>query len=71
MHRSKISSFDHLVGARRQRLSTKRLTRDEAFLLAVNIAKLQSVPRQILKTSRDAKFSRLGRLSGPAVSACR
>jgi hypothetical protein len=37
----------------------------------VNIAKLQSVPRQILKTSRDAKFSRLGRLSGPAVSACR
>jgi hypothetical protein len=32
-----------------RRLSTKRLTRDEAFLLAVNIAKLPSVPRQILK----------------------
>jgi hypothetical protein len=44
-----ISSFNHLVGARRQRLSTERLTRDEAFLLAVNIAKLPSVPRQILK----------------------
>jgi hypothetical protein len=25
------------------------LTRDEAFLIAVNIAKLPSVPRQILK----------------------
>jgi hypothetical protein len=29
--------------------STKLLTRDEAFLLAVNISKLPSVPRQILK----------------------
>ena len=27
----------------------RRLTRDEAFLLAINIAKLPSVPRQILK----------------------
>jgi hypothetical protein len=27
----------------------RRLTRDEAFLIAVNIAKLPSVPRQILK----------------------
>ena len=32
-----------------RRLSTKRLTRDEALLIAVNIAKLPSVPRQILK----------------------
>jgi hypothetical protein len=32
-----------------RRMSMKRLTRDEAFLLAVNIAKLPSVPRQILK----------------------
>jgi hypothetical protein len=32
-----------------RRMSMKRLSRDEAFLLAVNIAKLPSVPRQILK----------------------
>jgi hypothetical protein len=32
-----------------RRMSTKRLTRDEAFLLAVNFAKLPMVPRQILK----------------------
>ncbi len=32
-----------------RRRSMKRLTRDEAFLIAVNIAKLPSVPRQILK----------------------
>ena len=29
--------------------AAKLLTRDEAFLLAVNIAKLPSMPRQILK----------------------
>ena len=29
--------------------STKRLSRDEAFLVAVNIAKLPRVPRTILK----------------------
>jgi len=29
--------------------SAKLLTRDEAFLLAMNFAKLPSVPRQILK----------------------
>ena len=32
-----------------RQLSTKRLSRDEAFLLAVNVAKLPSVPRQISK----------------------
>jgi hypothetical protein len=32
-----------------RRSSAKLVTRDEAFLLAVNIAKLPSVPRQILK----------------------
>ena len=32
-----------------RRMSMNRLTRDEAFLIAVNIAKLPSVPRQILK----------------------
>jgi hypothetical protein len=35
-------------GPQRQ-MSMKRLSRDEAFLIAVNIAKLPSVPRQILK----------------------
>jgi hypothetical protein len=32
-----------------RRSAAKLLTRDEAFLVAVNIAKLPSVPRQILK----------------------
>ncbi len=32
-----------------RRSSAKLLARDEAFLIAVNIAKLPSVPRQILK----------------------
>ena len=32
-----------------RQMSMKRLSRDEAFLIAVNFAKLPSVPRQILK----------------------
>jgi hypothetical protein len=32
-----------------RQMSMKRLSRDEAFLLAVNFAKLPRVPRQILK----------------------
>jgi hypothetical protein len=32
-----------------RQMSMKRLSRDEAFLIVVNIAKLPSVPRQILK----------------------
>ena len=32
-----------------RQMSMKRLSRDEAFLIAVNIGKLPSVPRQILK----------------------
>ena len=42
-----------------RRSTAKRLTRDEAFLVAVNIAKLPSVPRQILKDiPRPASASR-------------
>jgi len=32
-----------------RQMSLKRLSRDEAFLVAVNTAKLPSVPREILK----------------------
>jgi hypothetical protein len=32
-----------------RQMSTKRMSRDEAFLIAVNIAKLPMVPRPILK----------------------
>jgi hypothetical protein len=32
-----------------RKMSTKRMSRDEAFLIAINIAKLPSVPRDILK----------------------
>jgi len=32
-----------------RQMSMKRLSRDEAFLIAVNITKLPSVPRQIIK----------------------
>ena len=32
-----------------RRMSMKGMSRDEAFLIAVNIAKLPSVPRDILK----------------------
>jgi hypothetical protein len=47
----------HFENERGRRRSTKLLTRDEAFLIAVNIARLPSVPRQILKDiPRPAKF---------------
>jgi hypothetical protein len=38
-----------LRGEPGRRSTMKRMTRDEAFLVAVNIAKLPMVPRQILK----------------------
>jgi len=42
-------AYIYYEGEPGRRSSAKLLTRDEAFLIAVNIAKLQSVPRQILK----------------------
>jgi hypothetical protein len=38
-------AFIYFEDESQRRLSMKRLTRDEAFLIAVNIAKLPSVPR--------------------------
>jgi hypothetical protein len=47
-----------------RRSTAKLLTRDEAFLIAVTIAKLPSVPRQILEGHPEAaKFGQPGRLS--------
>jgi hypothetical protein len=44
----KVAQFVHLAGLLLV-ASLLPVSRDEAFLLAVNIAKLPSVPRQILK----------------------
>jgi hypothetical protein len=43
------ASYLYFEDEPQRQLSMKRLSRDEAFLIAVNIAKLPSVPRQILK----------------------
>jgi hypothetical protein len=42
-------AYLYFEGEPQRQMSMKLLSRDEAFLIAVNIAKLASVPRQILK----------------------
>jgi hypothetical protein len=42
-------AYLYFEDAPQRHMSMKRLSRDEAFLIAVNNAKLPSVPRQILK----------------------
>jgi hypothetical protein len=49
VRRGQALAYVYFENEAQRRLSMKRLTRDEAFLLAVNLAKLPSVPRQILK----------------------
>ena len=49
-NRIRYRKVDAETGDEPQRqMSMRRLSRDEAFLIPVNIAKLPSVPRQILK----------------------
>ena len=50
-------------------MSMKRLSRDEAFLIAVNIAKLPSVPRQILKDIPRPPNRPAGTIQGNSMSA--
>ena len=47
--RQQALAYVYFEGEPGRRSTAKLLTRDEPFLIAVNIAKLPSVPRQILK----------------------
>jgi hypothetical protein len=46
----------------------KSVSRDEAFLIAVNIAKLPSVPRPILKDIHGRQIRPAGMIEWPTVS---
>ena len=48
-HDKEALAYVYFENEQGRRSSAKLLTRDVAFLIAVNIAKLPNVPRQILK----------------------
>ena len=52
-----VLCYVHFEDEPQRQMSTKRLSRDEAFLIAVNIAKLPRVPRKILKEIPRPKSS--------------
>jgi len=56
-------SYVYFEDEPQRQMSMKRLSRDEAFLVAANIAKLPSVPRTILKD-----ISRPPNSAGEAIS---
>jgi hypothetical protein len=52
-----VLCYVHFEGDLQRQILTKRLSRDEAFLIAVNIAKLPRVPKTILREIPRPKSS--------------
>ena len=49
MRSDKALAYLYFEDEPQRQITTKRLSRDDAFLIAVNIAKLPRVPRSVLK----------------------